>query len=318
MKIKEIYNLALQAGVDADFRNNGDIDKILTRRREKYEKLPYEEKADFDEDYLKNPYPDSLILNESDDRDIRKILVGIDIEPAEILLAKEIGGIDLIISHHPLGKALANLADVMELQCDVLNQYGVPINVAEGLMKERISEVARGVNKVNHQRTVDAAKILGLNLMCLHTITDNLAAQFLKNKIEGAELPRIEDLMKLLKLIPEYKEAARNGAGPMIFTGSPENRCGKIALTEITGGTEGSPKLYEKMAQAGIGTTVGMHISEEHKREADAAHINVVIAGHMSSDSLGMNIFLDELEKRGIEIVPCSGLIRVSRVPKLA
>jgi hypothetical protein len=29
-----------------------------------------------------------------------------------------------------------------------------------------------------------------------------------------------------------------------------------------------------------------------------------------------MNLFLDELEKRGIEIIPCSGLIRVSRVKK--
>ena len=92
-----------------------------------------------------------------------------------------------------------------------------------------------------------------------------------------------------------------------------ERRCGKIAITEITGGTEGSPKLYEKMAIAGIGTVIGMHISEEHKKEAEAAHINVVIAGHMSSDSLGVNLFLDELEKRGIEIIPCSGLIRVSR-----
>jgi hypothetical protein len=34
----------------------------------------------------------------------------------------------------------------------------------------------------------------------------------------------------------------------------------------------------------------------------------------MSSDSIGMNIFLDELEKRGIEIISCSGFIRVSRI----
>jgi len=26
-----------------------------------------------------------------------------------------------------------------------------------------------------------------------------------------------------------------------------------------------------------------------------------------------MNLFLDELEKRGIEVIPCSGLIRVKR-----
>ena len=60
----------------------------------------------------------------------------------------------------------------------------------------------------------------------------------------------------------------------------------------------------------------GMHQSEEHRKEAEAANINLVIAGHMSSDSLGMNIFLDELEKQGIEIIPCSGLIRFSRLAK--
>jgi len=86
-----------------------------------------------------------------------------------------------------------------------------------------------------------------------------------------------------------------------------------VADVVITGGTEGSPKLYEKMAIAGIGTIVGMHISEEHKKEAESSHINVVIPGHISSDSLGVNLFLDQLEKRGIEIVPCSGLIRISR-----
>jgi hypothetical protein len=182
-------------------------------------------------------------------------------------------------------------------------------------MRERIEEVARGVNSANHERTVDAARLLGFNLMCCHTPTDNLAASFLKNKIEKEDnLLRLEDLMNLLKEIPEYKAAIKIGAGPKIFVGDPEKRCGKIALTEITGGTEGSPKLYAKMAIAGIGTIVGMHVSEEHKKEAEASHLNVVIAGHMSSDSLGMNLFLDELEKQGIEIIPCSGLIRISRV----
>jgi len=38
----------------------------------------------------------------------------------------------------------------------------------------------------------------------------------------------------------------------------------------------------------------------------------------MSSDSLGVNLFLDELEKQGIEIVPCSGFTRVSRNPTVA
>ena len=316
MKIKEIFKLAINKGMEADFRPKEAIEKLLKRRKEKYEKLSAKEKEEFDLEALENPYLDSRIYHIASDREIKKVLVGIDIEPAEILIAKEIGGIDLIIAHHPIGKGLAHLADVMDLQCDVLNFYGVPINIAEGLMKERIDEVARGINAINHQRTVDAACLLGFNLINLHTPCDNLAAKFLKDLIEREKSERIGDLMNLLKEIPEYKTAAKIGAGPKIFVGDLERRCGKIALTEITGGTEGSPKIYEKMATAGIGTIIGMHISEEHKKEAEAANINVVIAGHMSSDSLGVNLFLDELEKRGIEIIPCSGLIRVSRVKK--
>jgi len=317
MNIQEIYNLAISMGVEADFRGRKGVESVLERKKEKYEKLPEKEKKFFDKEIFNNPYSDSRILNIAEDKEIKRILIGIDIEPAEILLAKELGNIDLIISHHPLGKALANLHDVMELQCDILNMYGVPINVAEGLMKEKISEVARGVNKLNHQRTVDTAKLLGFNLMCLHTVCDNLAAKYLKDKIEKEDnLIRIEDLLSFLKTIPEYEEAIKIGAGPKIFAGNKENRCGKIALTEITGGTEGSPKLYEKMAIAGIGTIIGMHISEEHKTEAESANINVVIAGHMSSDSLGVNLFLDELEKKGVEVIPCSGLTRISRINK--
>jgi len=313
MKIQDIYQKAVQMGIDADFRTNEYVQQLLERRKKKYEKLSDAEKEEFDQESLTNPYSDTRVLHVAEDKEIQKVLVGIDIEPAEILLAKQLGDIDLVISHHPLGRALADLHEVMELQVDVLNQYGVPVNIAEGLLKERISEVARGLNPRNNWRTVDAAKLLGVNLICLHTATDNNAASFLKGKIEGKDPERLEDLMEILGGIEEYQIAKKMGAGPKLFVGSPESRCGKIALTEITGGTEGSPKLMEKMAQAGIGTVVGMHTSEDHKKEAETANLNVVIAGHMSSDSIGMNVVLDELEKQGIEIIPCSGFLRVSR-----
>lgn len=313
MKIQDIQTLALQKGIEADFRSKEAIDKLLERRKEKYEKLTGVAKDEFDRESLTNPYSDSRILHVAEDKEIKKVLVGIDIEQAEILLAKQLG-VDLVISHHPMGRALADLHEVMELQADVLNQYGVPINIAEGLLKERISEVARGINPRNHWRAIDVAKILEVNLMCMHTVADNNAATFLKEKIESQNPEYVGDVMKVLHGIEEYKKAIKLGVGPRIFVGKPENRAGKIALTEITGGTEGSPKLFEKMSQAGIGTVIGMHVSEEHKKEAETANLNIVIAGHMSSDSLGMNILLDELEKQGIEIIPCGGLFRISRL----
>jgi len=81
----------------------------------------------------------------------------------------------------------------------------------------------------------------------------------------------------------------------------------------MTGGTGGSEDAYAKLAVAGVGTVIGMHIGEKHRKEAEKNHINVVIAGHMASDSLGINLLLDNLEKKGVEVAPCAGLIRVKR-----
>lgn len=316
MNIQQIFNLALQMGIDADLRGKAAVNKMLKRKKEQYEKMGKEQKKEFDLEALTNPYLDSRLHYDSGVEKVKKVLTGMDMEGEELLLADKMGDIDLIIAHHPRGQGLADLADVMHLQAEIYAQYGVPINVAEGVQKERIAEVARGVNPINHYRIIDMTKLLKLGYINTHTPTDNLVANFLKKKIERAKPEYISDVLKLLKEIPEYTQAIKQGTGPCLFTGNPNNRCGKIAVTEITGGTEPSTKIYEKLSQAGIGTVVSMHQSEEHKKEAEAAHINVIIAGHISSDSIGMNLFLDELEKKGIKIIPCSGLIRVCRNKK--
>lgn len=312
MKVKEIFDLSTKLGIEADFRGKEGIEKLLKRKKEKYEKLSDEQKKFYDIEALENPFLDSRVFNLAEDKDIKKILAGVDIDGAELIVGKNLG-VDLVIGHHPQGRGLANLGDVMNLQVDVLHQYGVPVNQAERLTNERISEVSRSVHSANHFQNIDLAKLLNLNFINSHTPCDNLAANFLNQRIEGGKFEYVEDIIKAVEDIPEYKEAKLNGAGPEVFVGSPENRCGKIALTEITGGTEGSEKLYEKMAHSGIGTIVAMHMSERNKKEAEASNINVLVVGHLSSDSLGMNLFLDELEKKGIEIIPCGGLTRIKR-----
>ncbi|NTW26987.1 MAG: NGG1p interacting factor NIF3 [Candidatus Moranbacteria bacterium] len=321
MNIQEIYKLAIEMGIKADFRSKEKIEKLLKREQEKYAELSKTKKEIFDQEKLTNPYSDSKIHFAGGAKNIKKIMAGIDIDTSELMMARYLSNhnpkpFDLVLGHHPEGKALADLSDVMHLQADLLSQYGVPINIAESLMKTRIGEVSRGVSASNHFKEVDAARLLEMNFMNVHTPCDNLVARFVEAKLNKDKPETVGDILKSLLEIPEYKEGAKRGAGPRLFTGSEENSVGRIAFSEITGGTSGSAKMYEKMSQAGIGTIISMHQSEEHRKEAEAAHINVVIAGHISSDSIGMNLFLDELEKKGIEIVPCSGLIRVSRVKK--
>ena len=68
-----------------------------------------------------------------------------------------------------------------------------------------------------------------------------------------------------------------------------------------------------EMAKAGVGTIVEMHLPEDALSELKKAHINVIDCGHMAADSIGANLFLDELERKGVSVIPCSGLIRVKR-----
>ena len=318
LTVKQIYDLAIDLGVKNDLRGSSFVEDKLKYLNKKYKSLSSEQKKEFDLESLKNPYADSRILTKGLNKKVKRILVGIDIDVSEILLAKQLKNIDLVIAHHPEGVSLAGLGEVMDLQIELLHKYGIPINIAEDITRLRMSEVNRGVNPINHNKVVDAASLLGVELMNIHTPADNLVATFLDDlmKKNSKKLVRVEDLLKLLKTIPEYKEAIKTKVGPKLFVGSPERYLGKIAVTEITGGTSGSKHYYQKIADAGIGTIVGMHMGEEHRKEAEKAHLNIVIAGHMSSDSIGMNLFLDQLEKKGIEIIPCSCLIRHSRSKK--
>jgi len=275
--------------------------------------LSKKEKEYYPQEKLTNPYPDSLIHTGDPAKEVKKALVTIDATEGKILIAKELG-VDLVIAHHPLGKALALLGEVMKLQFYVYEKYGVPINIIEGMLRRKIDEIKRSIHPVNHYLAVDTAKILGVNLINVHTPADNLVFDFLEKTITRKKPEYVKDVLKILYEIPEYQESAKRGTAPRLFAGSVKNHCGKVVASEITGGTDGADKIYPHLANAGVGTIVSMHQPESHRKEAEKSFVNVVIAPHIASDSLGMNLFVDELEKRGIEIIPSGGYIRVSRV----
>jgi len=311
MQVKEIFNIAIELGKENDFRTKKEIEDFLKRKKETYDELSKEDKPYFDKNELTNPYADSAIHYDNG-KSIKKVLAGIDITIGGLMLAKELG-VDLIINHHPIGKSLSKLDDVMSLQVDAYEKFGVPVNIAEKLTLKRISEVSRGINPINHYNVVDAAKLLDINLINVHTPADNCVAQLVTSSIEAAKPKHVKDVIKCLNKIPEYQEAKKKSSGPTLFAGTPESRCGKVVVSEMTGGTEGAKGIYQALSNAGVGTIVGMHQSEAHRKSAEKAMINVVIAGHISSDSIGMNIFLDELEREGLEITPFGGLTRISR-----
>lgn len=319
MNIQQIFDLGVKMAIAADPRGKKGVDKYLAHIKQEYNDLKPFDKEFFDVQKLNNPYPDSFVHIDDGRKEVKRILAGIDIDSPEILLASQLNErgkkIDLCIAHHPTGKSLANLHEVMEMSVGVYESYGLPIHIAERVMEERMREVGRGVHPINHYKVIDMAKILGINLMDTHTITDNLVDKFINELLKKEKPETLSDVMKLLMEIPEIQESKRRGAGPKIISGSSRNHLGKWVV-EMTGGTNPSSKVYAEFSKAGFSTMISMHMKEDGFKIAQEHHLNVIITGHMASDSLGMNLFLDELEKKGIEILPCGGLIRVSRVKK--
>jgi putative NIF3 family GTP cyclohydrolase 1 type 2 len=261
-------------------------------------------------------YEDTAILYGNPNTDIKKVMVGIDIEVGELMLADSVRksqGLDLVIAHHPEGRAWAKFYEVMRLQVDMLVRVGLKREVAEQLVDERMQEVARRVSPHNHMRSQDAARILDMPFMCVHTPADNHAYNFVQSLLNKKKPKRLLDILEILKGIPEYEEAANNLSGPEILLGNPNRSAGKV-FVEMTGGTEGPRDVFDKIYKRGVRTLVCMHLSEEHFKKVKEANLNVVIAGHISSDNLGLNLLLDNIEKEEKFVtISCSGFRRIRR-----
>lgn len=325
MKLREFFDRALAVGRANDPRGEDGILVYLAKERRTYEALAEEARGDFDVDRLTNPYHDTRILDGPEDADVKAIMVGIDFEVGELVLAdrlRERGApVDLCVAHHPEGYALANLYRVIEMQADVLAKLGIPITVAEGILDPRLHEVKRRVLVQNHTRAVDAARLLGLPFVCLHTVADNCVTKYLQDLFDREGVDTLADVVGLLKAQPEYAEAKLHGTGLQILARSIKSeyntariRAGEV-FVDMTGGTGGSKWMFEKLAtNTKVGTFVGMHVSEENLKIAKDNYINVVIAGHAPSDSLGLNLLLDGImADEELEVTPCSGYVPVKR-----
>lgn len=315
-RLRDIYHAAVDLGIEADPRSREDIERILSLTRKEYEELPKSRKQFFDTEALENPFGDTRILTGDYEKDVKKVFAGIDIGSAEVLLIDRLNqngkDIDLIISHHPIGRARLFLADVMPVQADVWYKMGVNISVGETLIGERQSEVRNSVRVSNAKSVIDTAELLGIALMCTHTVADNHVQKFTSGLIENKKPYRIGDIMDILFEVPEFQMAAKDGDPPVISVGKKENRAGKV-MVDMTGGTEGPKEVVSSLVAAGVSTLVNMYLSNPYLEEAKKNKINVVLCGHMACDSIGMNHILDHLEKMGIEIIAGSGLYRVKR-----
>jgi putative NIF3 family GTP cyclohydrolase 1 type 2 len=318
MKLKDIQDVFVKEGINEDPRGLKAVEADLLKRKTEYNTLSSEKKEIYDTESLTNPYYDSRIIYGDMNTEAKTVMVGIDIETQELLLAKNLLNvgtkIDLVIAHHPEGYAYSTFHSVIGMQTDILNKQGIPINITEKIVSERMREVQKSILPQNNERIYDAAKLLNIPLMTAHSVADNHVASFLQREIDALKPAYLKEIIELLNKYPEYQHAAKVGQAPFILCGNDSSRCGKV-FVDMTGGTEGPIESFEKLAIAGVGSIVGMHLSTKAAKEAEKHHLNVVLAGHISSDNLGLNLLFDKLEHKAgrLEFVECSGFRRFRR-----
>lgn len=240
---------------------------------------------------------------------IKKIAFGIDIDTAEIMLAKELG-FDCVITHHPHSVHKVDLYKVMDNQIERMVEAGVPINKAQKALAERKEQVDRNMHVTNYDKAVSAARLLKMPFIAIHSPADFLVEDFLQeyleDRLEDQPQALVKDVVDLLLELPEYKNTY---AKPKVRVGSEKSFAGKIFVT-MAGGTSGGKDVMKAYFEAGVGTLVVMHVPDDVVKAIKEQNIgNIVVAGHMASDSIGINLVIKAFEEKGLKVTRMSGVI---------
>lgn len=240
---------------------------------------------------------------------IKKVLVGIDMNTPEVTIGK-LMGYDCVCSHHPRNTDLKGMNNLFREQMYAMHKMGVPLNEAQKLIEIKAKPMEENDHAFNFNRNASAAEVLGMPYLCIHTpadiIVENALQKLFDEKFGGKPMTKLEEVMKVFNDIPEYQNAVY---APKIAAGSPENYCGKIHVI-MSGVTEGGPEVTKAYFRAGIGTLVYMHCGEEDIKAANEQGMgNIINAGHMASDSYGMNRILEKWESLGVQVTRMSGLV---------
>ena len=245
-------------------------------------------------------------------KEVKRVLAGIDMDTTMLMLAKQLG-FDCVAQHHPAGIMNPGGTDLFcRDHMKKLMECGGPINEAQRLANDSRTKRNHAVHARNRTQMRDVAKLLDISDVAYHTPADMLAERTVQKKMDALSdrNPQctVQDVIDELMTIREYKEALE-GQQPEVWVGSKDSFAGKIYV-EMYG--VGAPTLDEYIAcsNAGVGTFIGMHATPEvveglkkHNKS------NLIIAGHMASDSLGFNQILDAWEAKGIEVVRISGIV---------
>jgi len=245
---------------------------------------------------------------------VKRALFGIDADVGDLLLAKQLG-YDLLINHHPTGGgSQVNLPQVLRRHGVLLQLAGVPKDAAERAVDALLDEHESAAHARNYDKLPSEARLLRMPLMAIHNPCDEIGRRVMDEALR-AELPkepRVRDAIQVLNGLPEFKKALTK---IVVRMGSEQNPLGTWVVIHGAG-TNGGYPVAKAAFDHGIDTVFYIHIDAGHLRRLREEYgregpKNLIVTGHIASDSLGINVLVRELRKRGVTVDCFSGVLDV-------
>jgi hypothetical protein len=136
--------------------------------------------------------------------DLRRLLVGIDIDVGELLLARE-QGFDGVIAHHPQGAPSVYLHRVFGRHAELMEEAGVPAEEARRAVEALTLSQETARHAVNYDRVPAFARFLGLPFLNIHQPWDEMGRQRMDQALEECEKgATVGEGIAALQALPEF------------------------------------------------------------------------------------------------------------------
>ncbi len=240
---------------------------------------------------------------------IRRVLFGLDVETAELLMAQQMG-YDAVIAHHPVG--ISHRAwRVFERHVDLMVEAGVPAAAARKAIGPKLESLRVRGQAQNYEQVRMAARRLGVPLLNIHCPLDELGRRVMPGTVD--ELLRREpgaSLAGVAGALAALPAAQRAETEVAVRLGQPAAPAGRVVVAHgafTNGGAAVARAYYEH----GVDTVIYIHISSAELQRLRASCTDssagqrqgqLIVTSHVVGDAFGIEPYIHALRERGLQV----------------
>jgi hypothetical protein len=243
-------------------------------------------------------------------RGIKKLMLGIDIKGPEVKMAADMG-FDAAISHHPTGgQARLQFHRVLYRHLDQLTTAGVSLEAVQAIIDDLAEEHRVLASMSNYDHDPSVARLLDMPYMNIHTPLDEIGRRRLQAAAD--ELPATDRIADLIAHFgASFGEFGNADTQIELRMGRMDNLIGKVVMSHGAG-TNGGYPVAKAYFDHGVDTVIYIHCRPADSKKLIAEYgerVNLIVTGHIVSDSIGINPYVDRLREEGIDVTTLSGII---------